>query len=141
MNKVLLIGNVTRDLELKTTASGISVCAFDIAVKRRFKDESGEAQTDFFHVITWRGLAENCATYLHKGSKVAVGGSLQNRSYDAKDGSKRTVTEILADEVEFLTKADNASESGQGSAQTGQQPAPKKSVSELEPVDPDDLPF
>lgn len=141
MNKVLFIGNVVRDPELQSTASGKSVCKFDIAVNRRFKDESGEAQADFFKVVTWNKLAENCAMYLHKGSKCGVCGSLQTRTYDDKDGNKRFVTEVIADEVEFIPRGDNASESGQRAAQTRQQTAPKKSVSELEPIDPAELPF
>ena len=110
MNRATLIGNLTRDPELKTTGGGFSVCTFSIAVPRKFRDSNGEKITDFFSIVTWRGLADNCAQSLHKGSKAFVGGSLQNRSYDAKDGSKRYVTEIIADEVEFLDRKEDGAQ-------------------------------
>ena len=102
MNKVFLIGNLTRDPELSNTNNGIPVCKFTLAVSRRF----GNTETDFLPVIVWRGQAENCGKFLKKGSKAAVAGALQTRSYDANDGTKRYITEIVADEVQFLsTKA------------------------------------
>lgn len=103
MNKAFLIGNLTKDPELKTTQSGLSVCKFTIAVNRKFKDAQGKQVTDFIPIITWRELAENCAKYLAKGRKAAVVGEIQTRSYDSQDGTKRYVTEIIASEVEFLT--------------------------------------
>ena len=103
MNKAFIIGNLTKAPELKTTQSGVSVCNFTVAVSRAYKDQNGERQTDFLPVIVWRGLAENCAKYLDKGRKVAVVGEIQTRSYDAQDGTKRYVTEIVASDVEFLT--------------------------------------
>ena len=103
MNKVYLIGNTTRDVELSETTSGVAVCRFSIAVNRDYKNENGDKITDFFNIVTWRGLAETCGRYLSKGSKVAVIGSLQNRSYEDKDGVKRTVTEIVCSEIEFLS--------------------------------------
>lgn len=102
MNKVVLIGNLVRDPEVRATQSGISVCNFTVAVNRRFKKENGEQETDFLNVIAWRQLAELCGKYLAKGRKVAVTGSIQTRTYEAKDGSKRTAWDIVADEVEFL---------------------------------------
>ena len=103
MNKVFLIGNLVRDPEVRATQSGISVCNFTVAVNRRFKKENGEQETDFLNVIAWRQSAELCGKYLAKGRKVAVTGSIQTRTYEAKDGSKRTAWDIVADEVEFLT--------------------------------------
>ena len=103
MNKVFLIGNLTRDPEMRSTQSGVAVCNFSIAVNRRFKKENGEQETDFLNVIAWRQLAELCAKYLAKGRKVAISGSIQTRTYEAKDGSKRTAWDIVADEVEFLS--------------------------------------
>jgi single-strand DNA-binding protein len=103
MNKVMLIGNLTKDPELATTTSGISVCKFSLAVGREYKNAEGEYETDFFNIVVWRIAAENCNKYLKKGSKVAVLGSIQNRSYDAQDGTKRYVTDIVADKVEFLS--------------------------------------
>ena len=103
MNQVYLIGNLTRDAELSETPSGVAVCRFSIAVNRDYKTENGEKITDFFNIVTWRGQAEVCGKFLKKGSKVAIVGSLQNRSYEDKDGIKRTVTDIVASEVEFLS--------------------------------------
>ncbi len=103
MNKCIMTGNLTKDPEVRSTGSGISVCTFRIAVQRRFAGQDGQKVSDFFDVVAWRTLADICGKYLSKGSKVAVVGELQTRSYDAKDGTKRYVTEIVADEVEFLT--------------------------------------
>ncbi len=103
MNKVILIGNLTRDPELTETPSGVAVCRFAIAVSRDYANADGARETDFFNITVWRGRAENCGKYLKKGNKVAVIGSLQNRSYEDKDGIKRNVTDVVANEVEFLT--------------------------------------
>ncbi len=107
MNKVFLIGNLTRDPELTETPNGVMVCRFSIAVSREYANADGNRETDFFNITVWRGRAEVCGKYLKKGSKVAVVGSLQNRSYEDKDGVKRTVTDIIANEVEFLTPKGN----------------------------------
>jgi len=102
MNKVILIGRLTRDPEMRTTGSGINVTSFSVAVQRNFTDQSGERGVDFFNCTAWRKQAENIAKYCFKGSQVAVEGRLQNREYDAQDGTKRRVTEIQADSVTFL---------------------------------------
>ena len=102
MNKVFLIGNLSKDPELRTTNSGKSVCTFSIAVNRR-KDKDGNSTADFFSIVAWRQLAELCGKYLAKGRKVSVVGELQNRIYEANDGTNRHVTEIVANEIEFLT--------------------------------------
>lgn len=100
MNKFFLVGRLTREPELRTTQSGISVATFTVAITRRMnRDES-----DFINVVAWRGLAESCAKYLVKGQQVAVAGELRTRSYDVGDSSKRYVTEVQADDVEFLAK-------------------------------------
>ena len=101
MNKVILIGNLAADPETRTTQSGISQCTLRLAVQRRFANPQGVREADFFTVVCWRQTADFCARYLSKGRKIAVEGSLQTRSYDAQDGSKRYVTEIIADNVEF----------------------------------------
>lgn len=103
MNKAILIGNLTRDPEARTTQSGVAVTTFTIAVNRRFTNQQGVREADFIPIVTWRQTAELCARYLTKGRKVAVEGSIQTRSYDAQDGTKRYVTEIVADNVEFLS--------------------------------------
>lgn len=134
MNKVILIGNLTRDPDYGETQSGISFCNFSIAVNRPYNDSNGERQTDFFNIKTWRGQADNCAKYLRKGSKVGVVGSLQTRTYEDNDGNKRNVTEIVANEVEFLSSANKSDDSGEITRAQRSRP-------ELEPIDDGDLPF
>ena len=102
MNKVFLIGNLTKDPEQGTTANGIAYCKMSIAVNRDFTDASGERKADFFNIMSWRGLAENCAKYLSKGKKIAVSGRVETRTYE-QDGVKKYMTEIIADNIEFLT--------------------------------------
>jgi len=98
MNRAIIIGRLTKDPELRATQSGLAVCTFTVAVDRR----GAEKKTDFIPVVAWRQLAELCGKYLSKGRQAAVCGSIQIRSYDAKDGTKRYITEIIADEVQFL---------------------------------------
>lgn len=107
MNNCSFIGRITKDIELTTTTNGVSVAKFSIAVDRKFKNETGEKVTDFFNVVVWRGLAENVAKYCHKGSKVFISGELQNRSYEDKEGNKKYITEIIANECEFLDSKKN----------------------------------
>lgn len=108
MNKVFLIGNLTRDPELRTTASGASVCTFTLAVnkKRASNAQAGQPEADFFRVTAWRGLGESCARYLAKGRKASVIGSVSCRTYEGNDGKTRASLEIEADDVEFLTPRD-----------------------------------
>lgn len=103
MNKITLIGNLTRDPELSTTPSGVTLCRFTIAVNRRFAQQGGEKVTDFFRIVTWRQQAENCSRYLAKGRKVAVIGELQASTYVSKEGETRMSLDVNADEVEFLS--------------------------------------
>ena len=107
MNKVFLIGNLTKDAELTTTASGISLCRFDIAVNRPF-DSNGERKVDYFNCSAWRGTAEAIAKYCKKGHKINVVGSVQTRTYEDNEGKKRMVYDIAVQEVEFLTAKSNA---------------------------------
>ncbi len=135
MNKVMLIGNLTRDPELNTTNSGVSVCRFSLAVQRRFANAENGPQADFFNIVVWRGQAENCHKFLKKGSKCCVIGKIQNSSYEAQDGTKRYTTEIVADEIEFLT-------SRSGDSSDAPADRPNEGSAELEPIDDDDsLPF
>ena len=122
MNKVFIIGRLTRDPEHRTTPNGISVTTFSVAVTRRMKRD----EADFLNVVAWRGLADTCAKYLVKGQRVAVAGELRTRTYDAKDGSKRYVTEIQADDVEFLEKP------GAGGSSYERQEAPAQPSMESE---------
>ena len=106
MNKVILIGRLTRDPELRTIASGNATTSFTVAVNRNFTNQNGEREADFINCVAWRKQAENVAKYCTKGSQVAVEGRIQTRNYDAQDGTKRYVTEVIADNVQFLdTKA------------------------------------
>lgn len=108
MNKVILIGRLARDPELRTTPSNISVATFSIAVSRPFTQAGVQPETDFINCVVWRRGAENLAKYCRKGSQIAVEGRIQTRNYTANDGSKRYVTEVLCENVTFLgSKADN----------------------------------
>ena len=126
MNKVFLFGNLTKDPELSSTASGIKFCRFTLAVSRSYSKD-GKRETDFLPVVVWRAQADNCARYLKKGSRAAVCGSIQTRNYDAQDGSRRYVTEIAADEVQFLTTKNDVD-------------SDVTDFDDLKPID-DDLPF
>ena len=111
MNRTFLIGNLTKDPELRATRSGVSVCTFNIAVNRRFDKKDGEMVTDFYRITTWREMAENCSKYLAKGRKVAVIGELQPGIYEGKDGRTYLDLTVQAEEVEFLTpKGDSREE-------------------------------
>lgn len=101
MNKAILMGRLTRDPELRTTPSQISVATFTLAVDRRYKSASGERQTDFINIVAWRGLADFVGKYCRKGIKLAIVGNIQTRTYDDKDGKRVYVTEVVADEIEF----------------------------------------
>ena len=137
MNKVILIGNLTRDPELSETPSGVAVCRFAIAVSREYANSEGTRETDFFNITVWRGRAENCGKYLKKGSKVAIVGSLQTRSYEDKDGIKRNVIDVIANEVEFLSPR-NAQ--GEEDLDTGVSSV-KRERPQLEAIDDNQLPF
>lgn len=133
MNRCILIGNLTKDPELRSTGSGLSVCSFSIGVSRRFSGQSGERETDFFNIVVWRKQAENAAKYLKKGSQVGIAGSIQNRSYEANDGTKRYITEIIADEVQFLRSNNSSSEN----SYTPPKSQSKNNMQEIE----EDMPF
>ena len=144
MNKVILIGNLANDPEGRTTQSGISQSTFRIAVRRRFANAQGVREADFLTVVAWRQTADFCNRYLSKGRKVAVEGSIQVRSYDAQDGSKRYVTEIIADNIEALGSRDE----GQGQARprdNGPTPPPAPpagpAMNDFTEVEDDELPF
>ena len=132
MNYVSMIGRLTKTPEIRQTNTGKNACTFTLAVNRRYKGADGKTTADFFSVQAWDKLAELCARYLDKGSKVFISGELRNRSYEAKDGSKRTITEIIANEVEFLTPKSE-------SAPAGSTAVPP--VEKWEQVEDSDLPF
>ena len=138
MNKVYLIGNLTRDPEITETPSGVPVCHFAIAVNRSYSSQDGERQTDFFNCTAWRSLAETIARYTKKGNKIAVCGSIQLRNYEDNQGAKRTAVDIVVQDVEFLTP-----KTAEGFDDVPASPAPtarKKPV--LQAMDDDsDIPF
>lgn len=137
MNKITLIGNLTNDPEMRTTQSGVSVCAFNIAVNRRFPNSDGERQTDFFRINAWRGLAESCGKHLSKGKRIAVIGELQARMYEAKNGERRMSLDVSADEVEFLSPKDEEPKRKNKENSDGYDQTPEQWV----PVNNNDLPF
>ena len=126
MNKCFLVGNVVKEPEVSETSSGVAYCNLRIGVARQFSNAEGKKDSDFFNVVVWRDMGVNCGRYLKKGSKVSVVGSLQNRTYEDKNGIKRTITDIVASEVEFL------------SAKEEKEDKPKL---QLEPADEESLPF
>lgn len=106
MNVAILIGRLTKDPELRYIPStGKAVATFAIAVDRPFTNKDGQKQVDFFNIVVWGKIAENCANYLAKGRRVGIKGPIQNRSYDTQSGEKRYITEIVADTVQFLEKS------------------------------------
>lgn len=143
MNKITLIGNLTRDPELSTTPNGVSLCRFTIAVNRRFQQsQNGERVTDFFRIVTWRQQAENCSRYLAKGRKVAVIGELQASTYVNKDGETRISLDVSADEVEFLTpRQDEQGTSAERYSPVGDNNHSSAPSNGFVDVDDDTLPF
>ena len=142
MNKVFLIGNLTRDPELTETSSGVAICRFAIAVNRNYTS-GGERQTDFFNCTAWRGLGENVARYAKKGNKVAVMGSIELRNYEDSQGVRRTAVDISCNDVEFLTpRSAGSSDSGYESDIAPAQQHSEKRKPSLQSFDDDgDIPF
>lgn len=136
MNKVILVGNMVADPDYTKTASGIDVCRFRLAVQRKFKNEKGEYESDFLSIVTWRSSAEFVSKYARKGNKIGVTGTLQTRSYDAQDGTKKYVTEVVADEVELYTPKSENDNKPKTEAQAKQEVMQK-----FEPISDDNLPF
>ncbi len=142
MNKLTIIGNLTRDPELRTTPNGVSVCDFTVAVNRRNRSrdgQGGQPEADFFRVSAWRVLGENCAKFLAKGRKVCVIGPVSVRTYQGNDGATRASLEVTADDVEFLSPR------GEGEA-AGAYSAPAPAAADSQPagftaVETDELPF
>ena len=144
MNKAILIGNLARDPETRNTPSGVSCTTFTVACNRRFVNQQGVREADFINCVAWRQNADFVARYLTKGSKVAVEGSIQTRSYDAQDGTKRYVTEIVADNVEFLSSREDGGSRPGNFAPASPAPAPRNASpasSDFTEVDDDELPF
>lgn len=136
MNKVILIGNLTKDPELRYTPNGVAVATFTVAVNRPRTNQAGEKETDFINIVAWQKLADLCASYLRKGRQAAIEGRMQTRSYDNKEGKRVFVTEVVAENVQFL---------GGGQQAEGQKPV----NNDFDPfaggqainIDSDSLPF
>ena len=146
MNKAIIIGRLTKDPEMRTTTSGVNSTTFTVAVSRNYTGANGERETDFLNCVAWRKQAENIAKYCTKGTQVAVEGRIQTRSYDAQDGTKRYVTEIIADNVTFLSTKGSASSAdnnfvGEDGATTDISEDPFKDFGEEVALSDDDLPF
>ena len=140
MNKVILIGNLAADPESRTTQSGVQQCTLRLAVQRRFANPQGQREADFFNVVCWRQTADFAAKYLSKGRKIAVEGSIQNRSYTAQDGSKRYVTEINAEHIESLDRAPETAPQPAAQAPKAEPPKQMRADEFIELPD-DELPF
>lgn len=143
MNKAILVGNLTKDPEMRTTPNGVSVTSFTVAVQRRYKDADGNYQADFINCVAWRSTAEFVAKYFTKGSRIGVVGTIQTRTYDDQNGNKRYVTEVVADEVEFA--------GSKPQSQDMQEPTEQESrtadelftedLADFQPLDDSELPF
>ena len=137
MNDVTLIGNLVDDPKCGTTSGGVSKCPFRLATQREYTNlQTGQREADFHNIVAWRQLADLCAKYLVKGRQCAIKGSIQYRSYDAQDGSKRYITEIVADKVKFLGGGNRQQTGGQQAASGGY-----AQQGEFVQVDDDELPF
>lgn len=137
MNKAILVGNLTKDPEMRTTGSGVSVTSFTVAANRRCKSQDGQQQTDFINCVAWRSTAEFIAKYFTKGSKIGIVGTIQTRTYDDQNGNKRYVTEVVVDEAEFVTsKAQNP-----GAARGDAQQPGAEDLSDFETIDYMELSF
>ncbi len=133
MNKVFLIGRLTRDPELRFTSNNIASATFSIAVNRNFTNQNGEREADFINIVVWRKQAENVKTYLGKGSQVAIDGRIQTRTYDGQDGQKKYVTEVVADNVQFLDSRGSSASNTQ-STQSTQSASPYDFGNDQEPT-------
>lgn len=145
MNKVVLIGRLTKDPELKyTPGSGTAVTTLTLAVDRRYQKDSQQKEADFIPVVVWGKSAESTAQYMNKGKLMAISGRIQTRSYEAKDGGKRYVTEVVADEVQFLEWGAKGSSNNEGGGFGGNNKNDSgfgSSFDDMTPVDDGDIPF
>lgn len=129
MNKVMLVGRLTKDPEMKLTSNQTQYCNFTIAVDRRFKDANGQRQTDFINCVAWKQTAVFIQKYFGKGSRIGIAGSIQTRNYEDQEGQKHFITEVLAEEAEFVDSASKAD-----ATQQAEQPAEPQAQAEAEPT-------
>lgn len=133
MNKAIIVGRICKEPELKLTANQKSYCNFTLAVERKFKDANGQRQADFINCIAWNQTATFICKYFHKGNRIGISGSIQTRSYDDQNGKKVFVTEVLAEEAEFVENTNTATATQNSPATQNEAPAPVEVA--------DDLPF
>jgi single-strand DNA-binding protein len=144
LNRVILIGRLTKDPELRYTPNGVAVTSFSLAVDRPFSNQQGEKEADFINIVTWRQLAETCANYLRKGRLTAVEGRLQIRNYENNEGRKVYVTEVVADNVRFLeSMGSNNNRNDNSGRETSAPRYDDPFTDDGKPIDisDDDLPF
>jgi single-strand DNA-binding protein len=148
VNKAILVGNLGKDPELRYTPSGTAVCTFSLATTERFKNKQGEQQdkTEWHNIVVWAGLAEICGKYLTKGKQIYIEGRIQNRSYDDRDGNKRYISEIVANEMQMLGRAGDQGGGSGGSGGGGGRPTTPTENFSSAPQEPpfnpdDDIPF
>ena len=139
LNRVTLVGRLTTDPNLRYTPSGVPVATFTLAVNRTFSNQQGEKETDFINIVVWRKPAENAANFLKKGSLAGIDGRIQTRNYDAQDGKKVYVTEVVAESVQFLEP--KGSQGNQQSQQQTNRTADDPFANGGQTFNPDDLPF
>ena len=119
MNRIILLGRLVKDPDVKVTTSGKTVCTFTLAVDRPFTGKNGQREADFINIVTWNKTAELCGNSLTKGQRALVEGRLQIRSYDGKDGNKHYVTEVIADRVEFIERKEKSAQKAESEAMEG----------------------
>lgn len=143
LNSIIIHGRLTRDPEMRTTTSGVSVCSFSVAVDRSYAKQGEEKQTDFFSVTAWRGLAEMVSRYFAKGKEIVVWGAMQSRKYTDKEGNERTAWEILANGVDFCGSKGDGNVVHIEAASTAQESAsvPSEGFSNIDIAGENDLPF
>lgn len=145
INKVILVGNLGKDPELRYTPSGAAVCTFSLATSDKFKNKAGESQenTEWHNIVAWKGLAEICGKYLHKGKQVYVEGKLQTRSYEDRNGNKRNVTEIVISQMQMLgsNSAGRSPIADNDDRGTDSSEIPDMSNSTNDEIPYDDIPF
>lgn len=134
MNKVELIGRLTKEPELKLTSNQVQFCSFTVAVDRKFKDANGQRQADFINCLAWKNTAVFIQKYFHKGNRIGITGSIQVRSFDNAEGKKCFITEVIAEDVEFV-------ESLNGNSQTTSQPTQPTQQVQSEAGGGNELPF
>jgi len=146
LNRVILVGNLTKDPEVKSTPDGTSVANLRMAVNRPWTNKQGEREADYFTIVAWRKLAELCSQYLSKGSPVAIEGRLQTRSWETQEGQKRSTVEIVADNIQFLSRGagGNDYQADQSSSQqdsSNLEPVAAPAANDTEDLPDDDVPF